>query len=242
MKSENFKGVLYIHSPNPDDELNIFLSRWSWSDECSFFLDRFHSDNFWRFRTHAAATTVCTTGGVHTLTCRTHIFLLHSALTAYCAHLHACGHTRMAQVSVKRSLHMRLLPSHVSPVFAVPARSLRDHSWLRLHWRSRQHALAKSAGHAQPRTCIAKFCYLAKSDANTGCGPNMFDKHTSVYDDTMLINDLDQNTSDFSKTTNENTSQFGVLTVFESSVSHVSRDAFALQIEIKESMQSGTRC
>ena len=30
MKSENFKEVLYIHSPNPDDELmNFFLSRWS---------------------------------------------------------------------------------------------------------------------------------------------------------------------------------------------------------------------
>ena len=25
MQSENFKGVLYIHSPNPDDELMIFI-------------------------------------------------------------------------------------------------------------------------------------------------------------------------------------------------------------------------
>ena len=34
MKSENCKGVLYIHSPKPDDELyDFFLSRWSWSDE-----------------------------------------------------------------------------------------------------------------------------------------------------------------------------------------------------------------
>ena len=91
-------------------------------------------------------------------------FSAHGACTVTFAHLHA----RMAQLSVKRYLHMcrfspsRLLPSHVSPIFAVPARSLRDHSWLRLHWRSRPHVLAvlicpKSAGHAPRRTCIAKF-------------------------------------------------------------------------------------
>ena len=40
-------------------------------------------------------TTVCTTEGAHTLTCCTHIFLLHSA------HLHACSRTRMAQVHEK---------------------------------------------------------------------------------------------------------------------------------------------
>ena len=33
MKSENFKGVLYILSSDPDDELKNFLSRWPWSDE-----------------------------------------------------------------------------------------------------------------------------------------------------------------------------------------------------------------
>ena len=57
--------------------------------------------------------------------------------TIVCAHshLHACAHTRMAQVPEKGSLHMchispyRLLPSHDSPVvLAVLARSLRDHS------------------------------------------------------------------------------------------------------------------
>ena len=80
----------------------------------------------------------------------------------------------------------------------------------------------KGAGHAPLRTCIAKFGYLTKSDANTGYDPKKFDKNTSVNDDTTLINDPDQNTSDFSKTMNENTSQFGVHTVFESSVLHVS--------------------
>ena len=57
----------------------------------------------------------------------------------------------------------------------------------------------KSAGHAPVRTCIAKFSYLAKSDANTGYEPKKFDKITFVDDDTMLINDLNQNFSDFSK-------------------------------------------
>ena len=71
--------------------------------------------------------------------------------------------------------------------------------------------------------------------------PNEFDKIISV-DDTMLINDPNHNFSDFLKTTNENTRQFGVPTVFESSVLHVSHDGFALRIEGKESMQSGNRC
>ena len=72
--------------------------------------------------------------------------------------------------------------------------------------------------------------------------PKKFDKNTSVDSDTMPTNDPNHNFSDFSKTTKENTRQFGVLTVFESSVSHVSHDDFALQIESKESTQSGNRC
>ena len=57
----------------------------------------------------------------------------------------------------------------------------------------------------------------------------------------MLINDPNHNFSDFSKNTHENKGLFGVLTMFESSVSHVSHYDFALQIESKESMQSGNR-
>ena len=109
-------------------------------------------------------------------------------------------------------------------VFAVPAHSLRHH--VSGHVLA-EHSRPKSAGHAQLRTCIAKFGYLAKSDANTRYEPNEFD--TSVDDDTMLIGDPDHKNSDISKTTNENTGQFGVLTVFESSVLHVSHDDFALQ-------------
>ena len=54
--------------------------------------------------------------------------------------------------------------------------------------------------------------YLAKSALNTGHEPNKFDKNTSVDEDAMPINDPDHNFSDFSKATNENTSQFGVHT------------------------------
>ena len=103
-------------------------------------------------------------------------FLLHS-LSAHIPYLHACAHTRMAPVSVKSFFaHVslispcRLLPSDDTPIFAVSWRSLRDHSWLRLHSQSHPHDLAvlsrpKSAGRAPLRTCIAKFGYLAKSDA-----------------------------------------------------------------------------
>ena len=53
----------------------------------------------------------------------------------------------------------------------------------------------------------------------------------------MLIDDPDLNEiSDFSKNTHENIGLFGVLTMFESSVSQVSHDDFALQMESKESM------
>ena len=81
---------------------------------------------------------------------------------------------------------------------------------------------------------------MAKSDVNTVYEPNEFDKITSVDNDTMLTDAPDLNeVSDFSKTTNESTRHFSVATEFESSVSHVSHDDFALQIESKESMQSG---
>ena len=204
------------------------------------------SDSFLGFRTHVLATTVCTAGGVHTLTCCTHIFL-RTARSLRISHIFMrVTHTHGSSVMKKRCLSheclrslSRFLQPHVSPVTVVLVHPLRHHLSV--------HNLAvlsrpKSAGHAQRRTCIAKFGYLAKSDANTGNEPNEFDKNNSVDDDTMLINDPNHNFSDFSKTTSENTGQFGVPTVFESSVSHVSHDDFALQIESRESMQSGNRC
>ena len=57
------------------------------------FLDKV----FFGFRTHVVVTTVCTTGSVYTLTCCIHIFCCTVCLRRS-AHLHACAHTRMAQV------------------------------------------------------------------------------------------------------------------------------------------------
>ena len=66
---------------------------------------------------------------------------------------------------------------------------------------------------------------------------------TSVDNDTMLIDDPDfDEISYFSKNTHENTGLFGVLTMFESSVSHASQYEFPLQGESKDSMHRETDC
>ena len=60
--------------------------------------------------------------------------------------------------------------------------------------------------------------------------------------DTTPINDPNRDViSDFSKTTRENTGLFGVPTVFETSVSHVSHGSFALQRKPRKHA-SGNRC
>ena len=101
----------------------------------------------------------------------------------------------------------------------------------------------ESAGHAQLRTSTEEFAFLAKSGLNTGYEPKEFDKIISVGCDTMLIDDPDLNEiSDFTKNTHENSGLFGVLTMFESSVSHVSHDDFALQVEDEESMHQKNHC
>ena len=89
---------------------------------------------------------------------------------------------------------------------------------------------------------IEMFGYLAKSDANTGYEPKQFDKITFVDNDTMLIDDPDlDEISDFSKNTRDNTGMFGVPSMFETSVSHVSHGDFALQIEDKRKHASANR-
>ena len=97
--------------------------------------------------------------------------------------------------------------------------------------------------YAHLRASSEKFGYLAKSALDTGYEPNKFDRITSVGNDTMLIDDPDlSEISDFSKNTHQNKRLFDVLTMFESSVSNVSHDNFALQIESKESMHRETDC
>ena len=133
----------------------------------------------------------------------------------------------------------RLLPSHVSLVFAVPAHPLRHHVPVHL-----LAALAgpKSAGHAQLRTCIAKFGYLAKSETQVMSPTSSTRSLLWTMTRCSLTTQTSMKSLTPRKTTNENTRQLGVPTMFESSVSHVSHDDLALQIESKESMKSGNRC
>ena len=124
MKSENLSrgSVHTLTEPRRRIEEFILLSRWSWSDECSIFISRqsFFPTVFLGFRTHVVATTACTTVGVFTLTCRTHIFLLHS-LSAYIHTTLCVSHTRMAQGQQKGSLHMcRFSPSRLLPFLDSP--------------------------------------------------------------------------------------------------------------------------
>ena len=196
-----------LKGSEPRRRIEYFLSRSSWSDECWFF------QQFLR-----VSYTCVGDSSVYGGEC-TYTHLLHAHFSAHSASLRISHifirftHSHGSSVMKKRCLSheclrslSRFLQPHVSPVTAVPVHPLRHHLSV--------HNLAvlsrpKSAGHAQRRTCIAKFGYLAKSDANTGNEPNEFDKNNSVDDDTVLINDPNHNFSDFSKTTSENTGQFG---------------------------------
>ena len=87
-----------------------------------------------------------------------------------------------------------------------------------------------------------KFGYLAKSALNTGYEPKWVrqDHFCGQWHDAhqrfepQFLRLLDN--------THENIGLFSVLTVFESSISHVSHNDFVLQKESREIMQSGNRC
>ena len=202
-------------------------------------------DRVLEFRTHAVATAVCTTVCEHTLTCCTQFSVVHTLLV-YFAHSWCVSHTRMAQGCQKASLHMchtspcRLLQSphsfftHLCCSLTSTSASLSPHVLTVL-------TCPESAGHAQLRTCIAKFGYRVKSDANTGYEPKKFDKITSVDDDTMLINDPNDNFSDFTKTTNENTRHFGVPSVWILCFARFSWWSCSSN-RSQRSRQSGNRC
>ena len=215
-----------------------------------FLSPEFFSTEFMVFRTLVAATTACTTGCVHTLTCRTHIFLSTARSPRTSHTFHACHIHAWLKASVLEkvhctcviSLHLAFSPHHVSLLFlhghfeTNPDTDLTDSDIHMIPY----FPVPKSAGHAQLRTCIAKFGYLPKSDANTGYERKEFEKITFVENDAILINDPNHNFSDFSKTTNEDTRQFGVPTVFESSVSQRSHDVFALEVEAKKACNRET--
>ena len=170
---------------------------------------------------------------VHTLTCCTHIFVvyIHCAYTSHIlmrvAHMHG---SRVSAVRMSSSLchltfsflmlHPSLLLLFFDGHFETTP-DLYDLTDFDVHDFLPNFPELKAQVKRTPHE-VEEFGYLALSVPYTGYEPKKFDKNTSVDDDTTLINDPDHNISDFSKTTNENTGQFCVHTVFESSVLHVS--------------------
>ena len=99
----------------------------------------------------------------------------------------------------------------------------------------------ESAGQAHFRTGGEEFAYPADPTHSTGQEPKVFDKITSADGDTTPINDPNYgNISVFSKITRENTGLFGVSTMLEASVSHVSHGEFPLKKKRKDSMHRET--
>ena len=209
---------IFFRCSEPRRRVGEFVSRWSWSDECWFFLDSVFLTEFCKV-TYTCSSNYRVYDGECTYT---HLLHAHFFCCTMClrtlAHFSCVSHTRMAEGCQKilcTCVTSRLFQSHVSPILVVPWWSLRDHSWL---WRP--HVLAvltcpESAGHAHPRTSSEEFGYLAKSALSTGYEPKNFDKITSVDNDTMLIDDPDHDgISDFSKTKRENTGLFGVPSVW----------------------------
>ena len=107
MKSENFRGFRTQTTKwkKCQDGHGVMNDYFSWQG----FLDRV----FEGVRTHVLVTTVCTTGVVHTLTCRTHIFP-HLARAQSHPHFSCVSGTRMAQGWQKGSSHMRVISLHLT--------------------------------------------------------------------------------------------------------------------------------
>ena len=140
----------------------IFLSRWSWSDECShvFSLDIF-SNKFIR-----VSYTCCSNYSVYDGECtHTHLSHAHFSVAQFvCAHSHICMHvhTRMAQVSPKRCvipLHLAvsLLMIHPSLLFPhVHFETNPDYDFIDkpIHMILPYFSRPESARHAQLRSCI----------------------------------------------------------------------------------------
>ena len=115
------------------------------------------------FRTQAVATTVWATGCVHTHSTVARSFFCTWRVHSHICTSHACAHTRMAQLSLKKVccanvvLSISISPSHVSPIFAVPARLLRHHVSVNI---LSEIFCPKSAGQTQLRTSTESLATL----------------------------------------------------------------------------------
>ena len=193
------------------------------------------------------AITVCTTGVcIHSLVARTFFMRtarsMHTSHTSHACHTHAwlkcllkgCLHVchvspsrllclmfhQSFAVSVRLSLSLSTFPVHTF----LPYLLVLNAQGMRISPRGREVWLS---GQVRPQHRLWAEMSSTRSLLWTVT--------------TMLINDLNHNFSDFSNT-HENIGLFSVLTVFESSISHVSHNDFVLPKESREIMQSGNRC
>ena len=177
----------------------------------------------------------------------------HSAFTAYIAHLHACHTHAWFKVTKKVhcicvvSLHLAfsLLMIHLSLLFlhghfgTNPDNDLTDSD---IHMILPYFSVLKAQNmrHSAPASrSLATWpsqmqTQVMNPTSSTRSLPWMMTRCSSKIRTTISPTSR--------KNAYENIGLFGVPTVFESSVSHVSHDDVALQIESKESMQSGNRC
>ena len=228
---------------------------WSWSDEFFFFSEFLSSGVVLTgVRTHVVATTVCATVSGHTLTCCTHIFLVYTHC-AYISHiLVRVTHMHDSRVSAVRMssslchLTFSLLMFHPSLLLLFLDRhfktfpDLDDLTDVSVHailpnFPDLKKAQVKRTPHEDQ-----EFGYLADSTHSTGKEPKEFDKIASVDDDATLINDQNHSISDFSKTTNENTSQSVFPQCLNPLFCTFLIGDFALETESKEGMHRETDC
>ena len=208
------------------------------------FLDRVYLTEFFRV-SYTCSSDYSVYDGVyiHSLVART--FFCCTVCLRTSAHLHACAHTRMAQVSAKKVFaYVSFLSISPSPFSCLTHLLLSPYDSLSLDFpvhtflpyllvlkaqgmrtsaRGREVWLSS---HVRPQHRL----WAQEVRQDHFCGQ----WHDAHWD----LNEI----SDFSKNTHENIGLFGVLTMFESSVSHVPHDDFALQIENKESMHRETDC
>ena len=169
----------------------------------------------------------------HTHLLHTHFSGVHT-LRVHFAHFHACTFTHGSRLQCACRHLSFVSPSPFScftrpcsccsckvtsrPLLATTLSTVTSTTSSRTFptWKRRSSVLRTRT------SCLATW----PSSFSTGHEPKEFDKITSVDNDTTLINDQNHSISDFSKTTNENTCQFGVHTVLESSVLHVSHRWF----------------
>ena len=233
----------------------FFLSRWSWSDECWFFSRQNFLDRVCiGFRTHVAATAVCTTGGrgVHTLTCCKHMFL-HMARSQSHSHTsHAC-HThawlKLQVVSKRCLLHMY----HTSPSCLLHLMSHPSLLFLDGHFETTLHfdvhtflsylLVLKCAGHAAPpheqrEVWLSGQVRLQHRLWAQEVRQNHF---SGQWHDARWRSRPQWNLWLLEKHTHENIGLFGVLTMFEPSVSRVSHWWFCSSNRKERKHASGNR-